>query len=96
MKTFKKNLFYKEYEAPIAYGYTAEHKVRTYIEVNMYFDFEQWLRFSVTVPNFSCCRHTPFKAFIRALEHESIGMVKYQYMKEDVRNCGLYNKLDIR
>lgn len=96
MKTFKKTLYYKEYESPIAYGYKSEHRIKTYIEFNVYFDFKEWLRFSVTVPNFSCCRHNPFKAFIRVLEHESIGMGKYQRMKEDTRNCGLYRKIDIK
>jgi hypothetical protein len=96
MKTFKKTLFYKEYESPIAYGYKPEHTIKTYIEVNMYFDFKQWLRFSVSVPNFSCCKRNPFKAFIRVLEHESIGMSKYQRMKEDTRACGLYRKIDIK
>jgi hypothetical protein len=95
MKRFKKILYYKEYEAPIKYGYKPEHKVKTYIKVTMWFDFKEGLRFSVGVANASWCFRNPFKAFIAALEHESIGMQKYQQMKDDTRDCGLYNKLDV-
>ena len=95
MKILKKTLFYKEYESPIAYGYEKEHKVNAYIEVTAYFDFKEGLRFTVGVANASFCYRNPIKAFIRALEHESIGMGKYQRMKDDVRSCGLYNKLDV-
>jgi len=91
----RKVLFHKEYEAPIKYGYKPEHKVKTYIEFIMWFDFKEGLRFSVGVPNVSFCFRNPFKAFIRILEHESIGMQKYQQMKEDSRNCGVYKKLDV-
>ena len=95
MKTIKKVLFKKEYESPIAYGYKAEHKVKTYIEVIMWFDFKEGLRFSVGVANVSFCYKNPFKAFIRVLEHQSIGMQKYQQMKEDSRKAGVYKKLDV-
>jgi hypothetical protein len=61
----------------------------------MYFDFKEGLRFSVGVANMSSCYRNPFKAFIRTLEHESIGMAKYQQMKEDTRSCGLYKRLDV-
>ncbi|MCD2345792.1 hypothetical protein [Clostridium guangxiense] len=95
MKTIKKVLFCKEYESPIAYGYKKEHRVKTYIKVILCFDFREGLRFTVSVANMSFCHRNPFKAFIRVLEHESIGMAKYQQMKEDTRKCGLYKKLDV-
>jgi hypothetical protein len=68
MKTFKKVLFHGDYEAPIAYGYKPEHKVKTYIDFIMWFDFKEGLRFSVGVANASFCYRNPFKAFIRMLE----------------------------
>ena len=95
MKTIKKVLYYKEYESPIAYGYKKEHKVKTYIKVTAWLDFKEGLRFSVGVANASFCYRNPFKAFIRILEHQSIGMQKYQQMKEDTRKCGVYKKLDV-
>lgn len=91
----KKVLFYKEYESPIAYGYKNEHKVKTYIKITIHFEFKNGLWFGVSVPNMGCGDRNPFKALIRALEHESIGMGKYQRMKDDTRSCGLYNKLDV-
>ena len=95
MKTIKKVLYYKEYESPIAYGYKKEHKVKTYIKVTAWFDFKEGLRFSVGVANVSFCYRNIFKAFIRILEHESIGMQKYQQMKEDARSSGVYKKLEV-
>lgn len=95
MKTFEKILFYKEYESPIRYGYKPDHRVKTYIEFTMYFDFKEWLRFTVSVPNVSYCYRNPFKAFVRALEHESIGMAKYNRLKEDMNNSELWNSLKL-
>lgn len=96
METIKKVLFEKDYDSPIAYGYKEEHKVKTKTKVIMYFDFKEGLRFSVQSGNFACCKRNIFKAFVRALEHESIGMAKYDQMKCDTRNCGIYNRLDVR
>lgn len=95
MKTIKKVLFYEEYEAPIAYGYELEHKVKTHVEFIAWFDFKEGLRFSVEVANISFCTRNPFKAFIRILEHESIGMQKYQQLKNDSRKCGLWKEIDV-
>jgi len=90
----KKILYYKEYESPIFYGYKPEHKVKSYIKITMYFDFKEWLRFSVDVLNISCCYSNPIKAILRMLEHESIGMAKYNKLKKDIRSQGLDRKLD--
>ena len=96
MKTLSKTLYYEEYEAPIAYGYKPEHKIKSYVKIQMHFDFKDWLRFSVTIPNMGVCRRNPFRALLRALEHESIGMAKYNRIKEDSRNLGLWQKLDCK
>lgn len=92
----RKIIYYKEYELPIAYGYKPEHKVKSYLEVMLHFDFKEGLRFSVSVPNFSTCCRNPFKAIFRAMEHESIGMSKYNRIKEDSRSCGLWQKLNCK
>lgn len=96
MKTRTKTIYYKEYESPIAWGYKPEHKVKSYIRIQSHFDFKEGLRFSVTVPNVAYCHRNPFKALLRALEHESIGMGKYNRLKEDTRSCGLWKKLDCK
>lgn len=92
----QKTLYYKEYDSPVAYGYKPEHRVKSYVKLEMYFDFKRGLRFSVTVPNCGFCYRNPLKAIYRALEHESIGMAKYNKMKDDIRACGLYKSLDCR
>jgi hypothetical protein len=92
----KKVLYYKEYESHIVYGYDEQHKVKTHIEVAVLFDFKEGLRFSVGVANTSFCCRNIFKAFIKILEHESIGMQKYKQMKEDAKYSGLYGKLYVK
>jgi hypothetical protein len=60
----------------------------------MYFNLKEGLRFNVTVPNMSCGDRNPFKAICKALEHESIGMAKYQQLKDDMRAKGLHKNLE--
>lgn len=89
----KKVLYYKEYESPVYWGYKPEHKVKSYIKIEMYFDFKEGLRFCITVPNISYCYRNPIKAILKALEHESIGMSKYNKLKEDIRRKNLDKNL---
>ena len=94
METISKQLYYKEYESPIAYGYKEEHKVKSYVKIMVHFDFKEWLRFSVSSPNFGCCYRNPFKVLLIVLEHESICMAKYQRLKDDCRNQDKWRSLD--
>ena len=91
MKTYKKVLFYKEAESPLAWR--SDYKAKTKIESIMWFDFKEGLRFSVMAGNISSCERNIFKAIWRVLEHESIGMAKYDCLKEDTRSKGLWKKL---
>lgn len=93
MKTISKTLYYKEYSSFLAWGTKPEHKARSYVKIQFHFDFEDGLRFSVSAPNISCCDKNPFKAIMRILEHESIGMAKYDHLKDDTRRLGLWQKL---
>ena len=95
MKTIKKVLFHNNYESPIAYGYKKEHKVKSFTQVRLIFDFREGLRFTAECANVSFCSRNPFKAFAQLLEHQDIGMQKYQQMKEDTRKSHVYNKIDI-
>lgn len=90
MKTISKTLYYKEYISTIAY---VNDDVLSYVKIQVHFDFKEGLRFSVAVPNYGCCKRNPFKAILRVLEHESIGMSKYQRLKDDCRDKGLWKKL---
>jgi len=86
MKTYKKVLFHEEYEGNAQYT----GKVKTYIEIIMYFDFKEGLRFTASVANYSWCFKNPINALIRVLEHESIGMAKYDALKEEYRKSYIY------
>ena len=91
MKVFKKVLFKKHAESPLKWR--TDRKAETDIEVAFYFDFKEGARFRVNAGNISCCDRSLFKAFCRCLEHESIGMNKYDNLKDDLRSKGLMNKL---
>ena len=90
LKTLSKQLYYKEFTFPVAY--TGE-VIKGYIDIHMHFDFEEWLRFSVSVPDYACCDKNIFKALIRVLEHSTVGYGKYQILKEDCRNKGFWKNL---
>lgn len=83
----KKTLFYKEWWFPASWE---PKELKTYIEMNVYFDLKEFLRFSVSVPNYTYCCRNPFKALLRVLEHESVGMQKYDHLKEDLRQSKSY------
>lgn len=92
MKKFSKILLRKEYKSPVQYDCT-NTDVESYVEICLHFDFKEGLRFSVSVPNMGYCSRNPFTAVLRVLEHESIGMAKYNRLKEDVRAKGFWKKL---
>lgn len=93
-KTYKKVLIHKEYSSGIRYGYKPEHKVQSYITVTRCFDFREGLRYIVSVPNVSYCYPKLKDAMLRAIEHESIGMAKYNRLKEDMTRQNLFRTLD--
>lgn len=88
MKTWTKTLFEKEY---ISKKSKMDKEIKTYIQIQIHFDFKEGVRFSVAVPNFATCNKSLKKALIRALEHESIGMQKYNCLKEICTVKGLWN-----
>lgn len=91
MKQIEKVLFRKDAESPLAWR--PDKKAKTRIEVVFYFDFKLGPRFRVNAGNISCCDRSLFKAFCKCLEHESIGMAKYDNLKDDTRSKGLWQKL---
>jgi len=90
----QKVLYYREYDSPVFWGYKPTHKIKSYFKFTMYFDFKEGLRFTATVPNAGFCYRNPFEAIAKALEHESIGMAKYNQLKDDIRAKGLHKNLD--
>jgi hypothetical protein len=93
-KTYSKTLFYREYDSPIRYGYKPEHRVKSYVKIQRHFDFKEGLRYSVTVPNITWCLRNKQEALMKILEHESIGMAKYNKLKEDIQRQDLFRTLD--
>ena len=91
MKTYKKVLFEKYAESPLAWR--TDFKARTHIKVTFYFDFKEGSRFTVEAGNVSSCKRNLFKAICFVLEHESIGMAKYDCLKSDTRAKELWQKL---
>ena len=64
-----------------------------YIEINLHASLSRGVFFAVNVVNKSFCSRNPFKALIMALESETVGMAKYDKLKERVRDLGLWRQL---
>ncbi|AGF56441.1 hypothetical protein B0P06_005292 [Clostridium saccharoperbutylacetonicum] len=90
MKTWTKTIFEKEYTSKTS---KMDRQIITYIKIQVHFDFKEGLRYSVSVPNCSFCKRKLKDALIRALEHESIGMQKYNCLKEICTSKRLWNQI---
>mgnify|MGYP000858014750 CR=1 FL=1 len=94
MKTYSKVLYENTYSCYPAWGSSEDAtKIESYVKFEMHFDFKEGLRFSISIPNFGTCSRNPFKCIFRALEHESIGMGKYQRLKDRTRKIDCWRKL---
>lgn len=94
MKTFKKVLYEKEYQCHAFWSSDdAPVIAKSYVKIELFFNFKKGLFFSVSVPNTSYCYSNLFKALFGALEHESIGMAKYNNLKDRVREIDVARKL---
>jgi hypothetical protein len=94
MKILKITLFKKEWTSPVAWASNKNpEKIEGYIEYKMHFDFKQWLRFSISIPNYTYCTRNPFKCLFAALEYSDVGMGKYQRLKERTRKLDMWRKL---
>ena len=91
---FAKTLYYNEYYSQVFWGYKPEHKVKSYAKITLHFSFKDGLWFTASAPNVSFPHRNPIKAILRLLEHESIGMSKYNKLKEDIRSQGRDKNLD--
>lgn len=89
MKTLSKIIYKNRYTSNSKWG----QKIESYIEIEAHFDFKEGLRYSVSVPNFACCQRRLKDALFRAIEHESVGMAKYEGLKSIVNNKKLWNSI---
>lgn len=90
---YKKTIYQKEYESPTFWGTSKFDTARSYVRMDIIFDFKEGLRFSIVAPNVGFCEKNPFKAIFRLLEHESIGMAKYSRLKEHLEDKGFRKRL---
>lgn len=91
MKTYSKTLYEKKYTS--SRGIVSGEDFESYIKFEMHFDFEEGLRFSCDVGNFCACYTNPFKALFSVIEHENVGNIKYQILKDEVRRQDLHRSL---
>ena len=89
MKTYSKVIYENNYASNSKWG----QKIESYIKIVRHFDFKEGLRYSVSVPNFSCCKRSMRDALLWAMEHESIGMGKYNGLKELIYKKKLWNDI---
>ncbi len=72
---------------------TKPDDLQIYIEINLHIGFEHVFFFSVNVANKSFTSRNPVSALLAALESETVGMAKYDALKERVRDLDLWSKL---
>lgn len=78
MKTISKTIYEKHYTSPSRWG----QKIESYIKIEIRFNLRDGIWFLTSVPNFSSGNKNLIKSITRVLEHESIGMAKYNGLKE--------------
>ncbi|NCB30378.1 MAG: hypothetical protein EOM66_03105 [Clostridia bacterium] len=91
MKTISKVIYENQYTSPSKWG----QRIESYIKIERHFDFKDGLRYSVTVPNFACCKRKLLDALLWAMEHESVLGAKYEGLKERIYKKRLWDALDI-
>jgi hypothetical protein len=88
-----KVIYKREFSFGLAYGDSEKNIIEPEITVQLHITCRDGIWFSVNVPNKSFCGRNIFKLFINALESQTVGMIKYDRLKEDCRSKGLWNKL---
>ena len=94
----KIKLYHNEFTAPTAWSIEGSDIVKGYITVSLLINKTWIFCFSVSVNNKTFNYRNPFTAIFSALESESIGMSKYQRLKERTRDVkvggrSLWNRL---
>ena len=67
--------------------------IDVYIKFELVFSLRVGFMFSVSVMNKVFQHKNPFKALLVALESETVGMCKYDKLKERLRDMDLWSKL---
>jgi len=88
-KNFSCNSAWKVYQGDDQ----ATNDIQGFVEVSLLLNWTWIFCFSIEVNNKSFNYRNPFKALCLALESESVGMCKYQQLKERLRDKKLWQKL---
>ena len=83
-------LFEIKYESLVAWGISDADKVVGYAK--MTFDPIK-ITFTISTPNFLACFRNPFTVIQKAIEHEGVGMQKYDALKDKLRTSGMWKQL---
>lgn len=86
-------LFAKKFEFPKAWAHYPEDKVKGLIMFDLLINKHVIFTFQVFVINKSFSSRNPFRALLYALESETIGMAKYDALKERVRSKKMWELL---
>ena len=70
-----------------------EFDISACIEFSVIINRHVGFTFCASVINKSFCSKNPFSALINCLESETIGMAKYDKIKENLRSKGMWQKL---
>lgn len=86
-------LFAKKFEEMTAWAHYPEDKVKGFIMLDLLINKHVVFTFQVKVMNKTFSSRNPFKALLFALESESVGMAKYDSLKQRVRSKDLWKSL---
>ena len=86
-------LFAKKFEETTAWAHTSDDKVKGFIMFDLLVNKHVIFTFQAKVMNKTFSSRNPFKALLLALESESVGMAKYDSLKNRVRSKDLWRSL---
>ena len=89
----KIKLFSKKFSSNIAWGLSDKDKVDGYINFYLVINKQSLFYFSINVVNKSFNSRNPMECIFKAMESESVGMQKYNALKESVRNNDSWKNL---
>ena len=91
MRIIEKVIYKQMYKSQAGLG--GEKPFESFCKLILHFDFKGGLRFTASTSDTSFCNRNPIKALINLLEHENIKGIKYDILKDAVRNKGLHKQL---
>ena len=85
----KLTLFKKHWDSPVAFE---GPPIQGLLEYKLIVDW-RGPRFTMTAGNISACTRGPLACIMHVLEHESVGMAKYDRLKEHLRDLKMWNTI---